>query len=725
MPTYLISMINRYSYIISPIFYKIVYMSIIASLIGITILTVEILLKKRISKKYIVISWTIFILALIIDFRFVSNFSIQNIIGNRLEKIQNTTYRMNYDNAIDEYRNNFSRATVYDRNGNVVDKQYLEEKENAKKEVDITYFKSLAIDILIPYAWFIVVILTILPYFVSYIIFKIKLKKLFYNNDRVNKIFQQCKNKLDIKGNIRIVITDKVNSPCLFGVFNSTILINNDMILLDDEELTFVIMHELSHYKRKDPIYNIIITILKCIYFFNPVVIYCLIKIRNDIEALTDSLALQNSCEEEKKKYCNTLLKVASTKNKTTFSKGMCISSTKNELKDRIKNIKFYNNFKEKRLLSILISVTLIILLFLVFFTTSKKYEYKLSNIDLLKKYQDTYIGDNSKVIAILDMLPFSNHRGKVELQTKQEPYELTINYNMEGNENILEYNSIALFSTINNLSKINYNLLNDNRFSTTRDEAGNISNIHLDSLDYFVNTKLDIGISTAYRLTVNKNCVPVFVNKDMAYEQFKVDYKDEIDIIRKQFKLFPLTIFNYSDYKKYGWQVTNLDEEIQIRCGKISQFFDIYENSDSDTISPNSGYSIGNKKEEVIYPFQDIKEKIYNLSNDIDNLSLTANRILISYFEGYNSSLVKESQRITNFVPMDDIIVAGDVNEFVAEVYFKLISEYKYKNTYWGTKNSNNEIVGKVKVRIKISDDGNYYNLTDIGNDVKTDGLK
>ncbi len=73
-------------YILEPIFYEIVYMSIIASVIGILILIIRKLFKKQISSKWISRIWIIFIISLTIPIQIKSNVSIYNAIPINLEK---------------------------------------------------------------------------------------------------------------------------------------------------------------------------------------------------------------------------------------------------------------------------------------------------------------------------------------------------------------------------------------------------------------------------------------------------------------------------------------------------------------------------------------------------------------------------------------------------------------------------------------------------------------
>lgn len=84
----------------------------------------------------------------------------------------------------------------------------------------------------------------------------------------------------------------------------------------------------------------------------------------------------------------------------------------------------------------------------------------------------------------------------------------------------------------------------------------------------------------SAYKMGLNNSEMPVFKDTKKALKQAKIDYSDAIKEIQKEFNLLPLTKYTYRKYGIYGWQITCDDEMIREQGIKLSQFFDIYENS-------------------------------------------------------------------------------------------------------------------------------------------------
>ena len=64
---------------------------------------------------------------------------------------------------------------------------------------------------------------------------------------------------------ISIVISCLLSSFIMFsiiGIFNPKILVTNEFLLQNDTTKKYIIMHELSHYKRKDLIFNYVILLI-------------------------------------------------------------------------------------------------------------------------------------------------------------------------------------------------------------------------------------------------------------------------------------------------------------------------------------------------------------------------------------------------------------------------------------------------------------------------------
>ena len=267
------------------LFSEIVYMAIVSSVIGIVILGIRKILKNKISPKYRYLIWSIFIISLIVPIRSLGNFNIYEIteFKSSIENIKvykNTEFE-SFDNEIVKNIsvNNITKYKTY--------KEYI----------------AIAIEL--------ISILCFIRYMLRYLLFLKYINKDKLHDERINRILEYCKSELNIKRNFEIVPQAKIRTPAIFGIFKMRILMPKEVLKMPDENLTGILMHELSHYKRKDNYVNIIFQFAKIVYWFNPIVYICIRNIRNDIELETDEMAISKFGDKNSFKYCETMIAVA------------------------------------------------------------------------------------------------------------------------------------------------------------------------------------------------------------------------------------------------------------------------------------------------------------------------------------------------------------------------------------------------------------------------------
>ena len=99
-------------------------------------------------------------------------------------------------------------------------------------------------------------------------------------------------NILDLLDNVKVAYSKEVNSPYLIGFFKPLIVL--PMIDYTDEQLRYVIAHELMHAKNKDIFWKILADILCTVFWWNPIFnflrdqLFKMIEIRNDREIIKD-----------------------------------------------------------------------------------------------------------------------------------------------------------------------------------------------------------------------------------------------------------------------------------------------------------------------------------------------------------------------------------------------------------------------------------------------------
>ncbi|BCN30769.1 DUF4825 domain-containing protein [Anaeromicropila herbilytica] len=210
-----------------------------------------------------------------------------------------------------------------------------------------------------------------------------------------------------------------------------------------------------------------------------------------DMELSCDESVIREAKEDIRTEYSRTLLNVSMQQSGLLLPIAFGDSNTKT----RIKNIL---NFRKPKMYISIAGCIILIVASVTLLTTEKYKETNDSSTKQLKHYEKVntaevtnmlqelvnyrtpYIGDNSKISALLNALevPENLEYDHMELQTKKEPYELTVYYQLNKGvtltakaKDTLVLNAILLFSTVENMdvcrfhittTEENYNLVYD-----------------------------------------------------------------------------------------------------------------------------------------------------------------------------------------------------------------------------------------------------------------------
>ena len=366
---------------ISNIFSSVLEISIISSIIGIVIILLRQLLKGRVNSKWIYIIWFILLFKLLVPIKIESFVSIFNFTPEYITEnnyIENS--KIEYENLQQEY-NNYINDNI-EENNNIVNNQSSYELKQLEQEIKNSKIKNNIFEYIIPTIWFIGCIAMFLWLIITNIILNSKLNKNYCRDERLENILEKCKVKMQVNRKFHIVINNIISTPALFGIFKVKILIPKEILKLSDENLEYILLHELSHYKRKDIWINYILLFIQSIHWFNPVIWICFKLFRNDLELATDEYALKYLDENKYKSYANALLETLSISINSKFAPSLIgMVDNKENIKRRIIMIKALEIFKKKKVIITIICIVLIIVFSVVLLTTPKKVDGKDENL--------------------------------------------------------------------------------------------------------------------------------------------------------------------------------------------------------------------------------------------------------------------------------------------------------------------------------------------------------
>ncbi len=208
-------------------------------------------------------------------------------------------------------------------------------------------------------------------------------------NQEIRNLYRNCLEEMNITKDIPIYSTAFLKSPVIVGLVRPRIYLplhlvsdyntfeynffkynvikynTENMPHKSQNELRYMLLHELQHYKHKDALANYVMNITGILYWFNPFVWYALKEMRNDREVACDTSVLEMLSESDYEDYGNTLINFIEKVSLTPFPFTAGISSNMKQMKRRILNIATYKKPSlRKRIRSTAIFLLTSVLLF-------------------------------------------------------------------------------------------------------------------------------------------------------------------------------------------------------------------------------------------------------------------------------------------------------------------------------------------------------------------------
>lgn len=171
----------------------------------------------------------------------------------------------------------------------------------------------------------------------------IKKSALPLQNPAVNRLYQNCLAEMQLKKSIPIYSTAFLRSPIIAGLLKPCIYLPIHLISdYNENDMKFMLLHELGHYKYKDALANYFMNVVGVLYWFHPLVWYALKEMKNDREVACDTTVLKQIGKEAYMDYGNTLINFAEKMSHTSFPFAAGISGSMKEMQKRVKNIANY-----------------------------------------------------------------------------------------------------------------------------------------------------------------------------------------------------------------------------------------------------------------------------------------------------------------------------------------------------------------------------------------------
>ena len=174
-------------------------------------------------------------------------------------------------------------------------------------------------------------------------------------------LIEKLARKMGLKFQGEVLVSAHIQAPAVNGWLHPKLVLPLRFAeFYSKQEIEFMLSHELVHLQRKDYLFITWALVLKCVYWFNPLVYLAYPLFRLDQELACDQRVITSVPLNERKSYGLTILKTASQPEMMfeNFQAG-CFWFTFSQMKERIAMINHHRNSKGRSMLALLSMIVL------------------------------------------------------------------------------------------------------------------------------------------------------------------------------------------------------------------------------------------------------------------------------------------------------------------------------------------------------------------------------
>lgn len=328
--------------------------SLIMSLIMLALLGLSSLSRQTLNAQTRYFMWVILLVGLVIPFR--------PLLGDGLIKIQNP---ISLTESVTPSENaGIKEAPTADKTERPTITDQKEEQSSAVLAQPSAPERKISLATILFTVWAIGAIVLFAKYMMEYRRFHRIIKRWGkpVTDPFTLETFEWVKARMGLENEkIGLVSVSTVSTPMLTGLFKPVILLPEKPI--EDDEMELILEHELTHYKHKDLLINLIGVIALCIHWFNPILYLCMPAIYGDGESYCDETVLKNKDLDYRRFYGEVIISMIEASPQKQIALSTCFYAKKLNIKRRLFNI-MENHGKRKKLS--ISSVTLILCLTIV-----------------------------------------------------------------------------------------------------------------------------------------------------------------------------------------------------------------------------------------------------------------------------------------------------------------------------------------------------------------------
>ena len=239
---------------------------------------------------------------------------------------------------------------------------------------------------------------------------------------KILNLLSDCEEKLNIKTRVELSCNPLIASPMLIGFFRPRIIL--PVGELEDKELSYIFVHELTHYKQRDMFYKWLIQIVVCVHWFNPFVYLLEKEVNKSCELSCDEKVIAVLDDKGKREYGDTLISFLKSNNlyKSSLA-SVTLTEGAEQLKERLGAIM---KFKKKSKGIIAITAIFSVLVCVCFFVTGAYAASPATNNNLVLK-------DNGKPNEVSIKTESDRNIKETENKTEKTENQYSTEYAQHG----------------------------------------------------------------------------------------------------------------------------------------------------------------------------------------------------------------------------------------------------------------------------------------------------
>ena len=239
---------------------------------------------------------------------------------------------------------------------------------------------------------------------------------------KILNLLSDCEEKLNIKTRVELSCNPLIASPMLIGFFRPRIIL--PVGELEDKELSYIFVHELTHYKQRDMFYKWLIQIVVCVHWFNPFVYLLEKEVNKSCELSCDEKVISVLDDTARREYGDTLISFLKSNNlyKSSLA-SVTLTEGAEQLKERLGAIM---KFKKKSKGIIAITAIFSVLVCVCFFVTGAYAASPATNNNLVLK-------DNGKPNEVSIKTESDRNIKETENKTEKTENQYSTEYAQHG----------------------------------------------------------------------------------------------------------------------------------------------------------------------------------------------------------------------------------------------------------------------------------------------------